>query len=63
LGFRIVGQDEREYHLEYRPAIPKLFSMEWINIKSTCLSVDSAVLSKENYATFAASVKQLMAIP
>ena len=26
LGCRIIGQDEQEYHLEYRPTTPKPFS-------------------------------------
>ena len=26
LGFRTIGQDEQEYHLEYRPAMPSPFA-------------------------------------
>jgi predicted kinase len=36
--------------------------MEWINIESTQLSIDTTVLGKENYLAIAASVKRLMAV-
>jgi len=59
-GTRHPGHIDRSADVAFLDTIRQGL-MAWIDIESTRLSVNTAVHSKENYATIATSIKQVMA--